>query len=333
MKTIFVFGVLCLGIFVFLHKLNEEPSLPYLKVMVYSSFLSPYGPAKSIQKNFESVCQCRIKWMKAEDSTFMTSMLKIREDGFGVDVVLGLDQITLFSEKNLWKPVSLQREKLIPQLLFFSKKENQKYTAIPISWSPLTFISRNERDLPKNLDSLLEDKKKLSLPHPRYSTVGLQFYFWLYSVFGEKKLNDFLKQLKGQVFKISHSWSSSYGVFQKKFSDLTFSYQSSVLYHQIEEKEKFYFARMDEKHPYQIELAAVVKTCSECKLAEDFIQFLLTKNIQEILLKKNYMLPSVRGIYKKEILGPSLPLISYEKMEFFFLRKKNLLDMWDSVFN
>ena len=99
-RTVFLIGgavvitVIVIGWIFF----RENSSVSRLKVMVYPSFLSPYGPALEIKKEFEKICSCTVHWISVEDSTFMTQRLQLSSDGFGVDVVFGLDQLTLSSE-------------------------------------------------------------------------------------------------------------------------------------------------------------------------------------------------------------------------------------------
>ena len=306
-----------------------KDSSPKLKVMVYSSFLSPYGPAYEIQKQFEKTCKCQIQWMKVEDSTLMIQRLKLRSDGLGVDVVLGLDQLTFNTSNQKWKKINLSNNNLIPK----AQKWIQP-SAIPISWAPFTFIARQSEYLPQNIEALLNSnlRKKISLPHPRSSTIGLQFYFWIFSLF--KDTEQFLHSFKNQVYTVSHSWSSSYGLFQKEFTQLTFSYQTSIIYHLVEEKKQYLSARFSEGHPYQVEFAAIPETCTQCDVAKDFLIFLLKKNIQKILMTKNYMFPVTQGVVKGTPFEglEELPLISYKKIDVFLSNKNKYLKKWDHVF-
>jgi len=319
-----IVGGVC-GWFIF----QTRNSLPGLKVMVYSSFLSPYGPAYDIQKRFEKTCECQIQWMKVEDSTLMIQRLKLRSDGLGVDVVLGLDQLTFNTSNQKWKKINLSNKNFISK----AQKWVQPF-AIPVSWAPLTFIARQPEYLPQNIEELLDPKfrKKISLPHPRSSTIGFQFYFWIFSLF--KDTRQFLRSFKKQIYTVSHSWSSSYGLFQKEFTYLTFSYQTSIIYHLMEENKKYLSARFPEGHPYQVELTAIPKTCVQCDLARDFLTFLLQENIQKILMTKNYMFPVIQGVIEGTPFEnlEELPLISYKQINLFLLNKDKHLQTWDHVF-
>ena len=351
-KKIIYFGALA-GILtavaaaaVFLFSSPEKA--PALKVMVYPSFLSPYGPGVEIKKQFEKVCACRILWMRAEDSTTLVQRLSLREDGMGVDVVLGLDQITLPLAYRFWKwknfniskkNFTLNAKKWIEYqrgiMNACCEEEKHKIWAVPLSWAPLTFISRvSLKSAP--LKSIIKNpqwKNKISIPHPRSSTLGLQLYFWFFSVLGEADLPLFLLEFKKQIYSTAHSWSSSYGLFQKEFAHLTWSYQTSLIYHQMEENKKYFAWTFKEGHPYQVEFMAVPNTCRSCALAEQFVKFMLTKEVQRILMNKNYMLPVIQGAVKGSAFEALafLPLISYEKLDAFLAEKDQWMELWQNT--
>ena len=309
-----------------------SPTLPAIKVMTYSSFLSPYGPAREIEKRFEKECECRVRWVEAEDSTLMIQKLQTRSDGLGIDVVLGLDQITLaHAAKNWkWKNLSIYNYPWIRPAQYWISS-----WAIPVSWAPFTFISKNPKT-PSSFSSLLHKrwKNKISIPHPRFSTVGLQFYFWVYSSMNRSEISKFLRSLKKQIYNMPHSWSASYGLFQRGKSDLTFSYQTSLMYHEIEEKKKYFNSLFKSGHPYQVEYTAIPATCQNCPLAKRFIKFLLKPEIQKILMEKNYMLPVIQKVdsntpFKKL---KNLPLLSYKKIRTFLRNKDSLIKELEKSF-
>ena len=47
--------------------------------------------------------------------------------------------------------------------------------------------------------------------------------------------------------------------------------------------------------PFQVELAAISGFCTQCDLAKQFILFLLTPEIQQLLHKENYMLSIIEN--------------------------------------
>ena len=298
-----------------------------LRVMAYSSFVSVFGPGQYLKKEFEKTYDCKIKWIKVPDSTLFIQRLSLRKDGFKTDVVLGLDQLILKEARRLkWKktPVS-------PGIFSSEARKFLSEEFIPYNWSPMSFLAQKEiKSL--NLEDLLREEYKynISIPSPRTSSVGLQFYYWIWSVFQEKT-PDFLKKLKNQLYGLPSSWSTSYALFQRGHVDLSFSYLSSLLYHYQQRQMNFYFIPFKEGQPFQVELSAVSGFCTECELATQFVQFLVEPVAQKILKEKNYMLSVRRSNKKTGLLKhfPKLKFIEYQNLDTFLENKEEWLNQWE----
>ena len=331
-KYLFTVIFLSVGLCFFLWFFFSSPlsSKKILRVMTYSSFVGVFGPGSYIQKEFEKICNCQVKWIKVPDSTLFAQRLSLRKDGFKTDVVMGLDQLSLkvMTKKLPWRKIQIKKSIFVsPAKNFLSDQ------FVPYDWSPMSFLSRKKRDT-MDLQDLLNEKfkNKISLPAPRTSTVGHQFYYWIWFVFKEK-VDDFLKKLKNQLYGMSPSWSTSYALFQRGHVSLSFSYLSSLLYHQQQKQEDFYFLLFEEGHPFQVEMAGVSGFCTQCELAHSFIDFLLTPELQNILKEKNYMFPVISLPQESTVINSFLkvPFISYDELNSFFNDKEKWLNRWDEL--
>lgn len=344
---------------------HEKPK-PTLRIMTYSSFAGVFGPGESIQKEFETICNCKIKWIKIPDSTLFVQRLSLKKDGFKTDVVMGLDQILLLNAKKLkWRKITnIKKENFVSPVKDFVSEY-----FIPYNWSPMTFLAR-EKINPMDIQDLLNSqyKNNISLPSPKLSTVGLQFYYWIWKSFkiGKKELSsplfssepsveklqmyyqsankenntinqfiDFLTFFREQLYGLPPSWSTSYALFQRGHVRLSFSYLSSLLYHHQQNQKDFYAIPFKNGHPFQMEFSAVSDFCTQCNLAQQFIQFLQKLKIQKILFEKNYMFPVNKSLSTDEnyklLSSYNWKFISYEKdLEVFLKHKKLWLDLWDS---
>ena len=344
----------------------QEKSKPILRIMTYSSFAGVFGPGESIQKEFEKTCKCRIKWIKVPDSSLFVQRLSLKKDGFKTDVVMGLDQISLLSAKKLkWRKVTnINPENFISPVRGFVSEQ-----FIPYDWSPMTFLAR-KKTAPMNIQDLLNSqyKNNISLPSPKFSTAGLQFYYWIWTNFeiGKNNLSsplfsskpsaekfqiyyqsankenniitqfmDFLKSFGEQLYGLPPSWSTSYALFQRGHVRLSFSYLSSLLYHQQQNQKDFYAISFKNGHPFQMEFSAISDFCTQCHLADQFVQFLQKPKIQQILFEKNYMFPVNKTLSTDEnyklLSSYKWKFISYgEELETFLKHKELWLKLWDS---
>ena len=318
----------------------QEGKKPILRVMTYASFAGVFGPGESLKKEFEKQCACRVKWLKVPDSTLFSARLKLKKDGFKTDVVMGVDQLSLKILKNLpWKPLLKSGVLSSPPGFSIPKLELPAFARgvfVPYDWSPMTFLSRKPMSFYcRGLCSFkqifqLKQNLRVSLPSPRLSTVGLQFLYWVWVVF-QKEAASFLKDFRSQLYGLPSSWSTSYALFQRGHVDLSFSYLSSLLYHQSRGPKDFYPLVFKEGHAFQAELAGVSGFCRECALAQRFLKFLLTPKAQNILFQKNYMLPVLSLKPSQRFLKafPSLKLISYKDQAVFLKQKEQWLKIWE----
>ncbi len=129
---------------------------------------------------------------------------------------------------------------------------------------------------------------------PRTSTVGRGLLAWVNEVYGDKA-DQAWQQLAKHTVTVGKGWSETYGAFLKGEADMVLSYNTSPLYHQINEKKDNYAAAsFAEGHIVQIEVAARLKASKQPKLAEKFLGFLITPASQKTLALSNIMLPVLK---------------------------------------
>ena len=320
----YILAILSFGLFVYI--INFQPAKKaQLKILTYSSFAGLYGPGPSLKKEFESLCDCVLQWFLAEDSTSLFQRFLFLPD---IDLVIGWDQITWpIKQKELWEDLSFLKKNLSIKNSF---RDHSIF--IPLDWSPIGFIYKEPEHKVSSLKDLKNFKGKISFPEPQASTLGLQFYYWIYEIFnGDKDLiSQFLTQLKPKVYGPVFSWSLAYGFFRKGQTQMSLSYLSSLLYHQKEEPDKsYFFADFKEGQPYQLEFFSVSKSSKNKDLAIKFSEFLLSKKAQKIILDKHYMLPVSKVLERDSSLNLKIPLlISYDRLEEFKKNKQELLDLW-----
>ena len=262
----------------------------------------------------------------AEDSTALLQKFLFLPK---IDMVIGWDQITWPLDHNeLWEELSF----LTKQISIKGPFLNNSFF-IPFNWSPIGFIYKEPKYKISSLKSLKSSSAKISFPEPRASTLGLQFYYWIYEVFkGEPEaISQFLKELKSQVYGPVFSWSLAYGFFKQGQTQMALSYFSSLLYHQKGEPDQdYFFANFKEGHPYQLEFFSISKEAQNKKSALKLAEFLLSKKAQKILLEKHYMLPVSKQTDFNSISDfKKIKLLSYEKLDEFIQNKQNLLQLWE----
>ena len=195
----------------------------------------------------------------------------------------------------------------------------------------MTFLYRkSDATRPTLLKQLLETKEHtVSLQDPRLSTPGLQFLFWW------DHLGQPADSVDASQFRVSPSWSQSYGLFKRDAAQMVFTYLTSIVFHWEAEKNfDFDYFVTEEGHPWQVELAGISDRCRRCEDAEKFIRFLLEPESQTLMMKKNYMFPAVNGVKKTGTFSelPDVNLLNYDEMDAFLSRKKDVEKKFSETF-
>ena len=304
------------------HVATQSPCEVY--VYTYSSFVSSIGVGGDLKTLFKEETGCVVHLENIGDAGMLVQRLKsevkIKKE-VDTDVVLGLDQ---FSVKHAYKILKWQKIPWSNQIAF-SQRLNKVHSSymtpfdvfIPIDWSPLTFIYRLDQfqaDDFKMPQDILTSNMKYSLMDPRSSSPGFQFLVWIINQFGEKVLSEFMQK----AYTIAPSWTTAYGLFTKKQSDMAFSYLTSLAYHWIEE-ESTEFQAMQFKlgHPYQIEFAGVIADSPRLQTALRFLKFLHSPKAQKLIMTKNYMFPVIQDIEDQTAFAqlPQLPLVENHTLQ------------------
>lgn len=319
---IFFLAVIFSGLFfAFLQKTEQGSSansVPTLRVFGYASFTGRWGPGPALKELFEKNCNCKVEFIEGSDSGILLQRLKIEGESLGADVLVGLDQFDLAKalSEHSWRKLNFGKldmyDSVLPALTtsFF----------IPYDWGALTFVvRRNELSrLPTSLDDLLDSElaKKIALQDPRTSSPGMQFLYWVIRSKGEDEGFKYLQKLMGQVHSFAPTWSTAYGLFTNKQAKMAYSYVTSPLYHEIEEKRKDYVAlTFNEPLPVQFEYAGIPDFCRHCELGEKFVNLMLSPEGQKIIMEKNYMLPVMRGVMEGSAFAPLMNVRTIQEVE------------------
>lgn len=292
-----IFSLACLGgLLFFARSYSSKSSSQKLLVYAYSSFTASWGPGPALKKIFEEQCHCEIELRDADDSRLLLQRLEMEGTRVNADVAVGFNQWDVDEAVDNLDFRTFESIGEIPLPGGINLKDDKQKKLVVFDWGILAFNTKISRDVAKarNFTAFLEGlpNKSLALQDPRTSAPGLSFLLWLVQVKGEEEAFKYLQALSAKIFTVASGWSSSYGLFQKDQAQAVFSYVTSPLYHQIEEKDLNYLALpFEEGLPLHLEYAGVLSTCSNCERAQQFVRFLLTPEAQKILMQKNYMLP------------------------------------------
>lgn len=308
-----------------------------LRVLTYSSFIQKWGAGPEIARLFKEETGIDIKWINAGNAGLIIERLKFKMDSDKPDVVVGFDQFSILEARKHFRWEDL-RDLALPATETALPKGTKFHDFLSYDWGPLTFIYRDgELDPPKRLADLVSSayEGKIILQDPRMSSPGMQFLLWVLSGMGEEKGFEFLENLKPSIKMISPSWSSSYSTFKLEKPSMVFSYFSSPYYHLLEENDASYkAATFLNPHPVQVEYVGIPSFCTQCSGARAFAKFLLKKEVQQVLMKRNYMYPVLTKALEGTVfrLPQNVEFYSPDESASLIRKKQKLVNQWKKVF-
>ncbi len=258
---------------------TPPPAPLTLRVLTYDSFFGKHSLGRWIAEEFKKRCnECDIKFESPGSNASLIGKLKseARLERKTYDLVIGLDARFHLEATQL---------KIVTPGKVFAK-------------SPYAIIVDTQRfpesSWPKTWQALPQSKlaNELLVEDPKVSGAGVG---WLESIYAF----NFVSPANGRklVKRIFPSWSSAYEAFTNNEGLGVWSYLTSEAYHRCElkpgEKLRYKALPLKEGYPEQLEYVAVLNTSAQKPLAQRFIAFLLSQEVQKEIPLRNWMYPAV----------------------------------------
>ncbi|MFQ1620204.1 thiamine ABC transporter substrate binding subunit [Aeromonas sp. s11] len=263
-----------------------------LTVYTYSSFTAEWGPGPKIKQAFEKACDCTLNLVPLEDGVAILNRLRLEGNHSKADLVLGLDDALISEAKQsgLFAPHPAKLDSIkVPGGW-------QDDTFVPYDYGYFAFVYDKDKlkQPPKSLKELVERPDlKVIYQDPRTSTPGQGLMLWMKSVYGDKAPAAWAELAKKTV-TVTKGWSEAYGMFLDGEADMVLSYTTSPAYHLIaESKPQYQAAAFEEGHYRQVEVAAKLKSAKQEKLADQFLQFMVSPAFQQEIPTGNWMYPVI----------------------------------------
>ncbi len=283
-------------------------------VYTYDSLAAPGGLGAAVVPKFEKRCGCRVRLVASGDAGQLLARLGLDHERHKpvAQVVWGIDQqlwtqARRFGEPwGTWKPARLERVR--PELRVGAPGEG----FLPFDYGVLALMADTVQlkqlgiARPAALRDLLkpEFRRRLLLEDPRTSSPGLGFLLFTRQVLGagEKSWN-FWRELKGHWLAMPAGWDQAYGAFLKGEAPLVWSYLSSQAYHREKDAasgDRYQAVLFAEGQPVQVEGAILVRASLDARpelrpLARQFLEYLLSDEVQAEVALKNWMHPVISG--------------------------------------
>ncbi len=266
-----------------------------LVVYVYQSFVD-YGPAKFIKTEFEKrFSGVEVEFVATGPSRTMLARLvsELQTGRTPADLFLGeINDVPKAKKFGLFIPLSeaeIPNLKEIPKELLFDAEK----TLIPYEHGYITLVYDSEKlkpeELPKTFADLLKPQyqKKLIVQDARTSSVGYAFLLWTVYNYGSLGFLDYWKQLLPNILTIQPGWSAAYRLFRQGEAPLVVSFSTDAYFNQ-----RYKPLLLNGQGYRTIYGAGIVRTTDNPRLSREFLNFLLSLEVQEKLPDTEVMFPA-----------------------------------------
>ena len=261
---------------------------PELIVYAPDYFGSEWGPGPAIEKGFEAVCACDLRFVTGD----VMSRLKLEGEGTEADAVIGLttDQTASARATGLFAPHGKDLSGLTLPVAWDDD------TFVPFNWGETAFVYDKTRldTPPASFADLLDmsDDVKIVIQDPRSSVSGLALVLWMSEVFGDEAEAAWRK-LKPKILTVTPGWSEAYGLFTSGEADMVLSFTTSPAYHIIAEGDDTKAAAIfPEGHYFMTEMVAKIGSSDQPDLADAFVDYVLSDDFQGMIATANWSYPA-----------------------------------------
>ncbi len=280
-----------------------------LRVLTHSSF----SLSKPLIQKFEQETGIKLRFIEGGDAGETLNKAILTKDAPIADVLYGVDNTFLSRalEAGIFEPYAspevrnLKSETILDPTLH----------AIPVDYGYVALNYDKEyfegRTLPKSFAELAEPEfaRLLVVENPATSSPGLAFLLATIDAFGEDGYLDFWARLRDGGVRVAKGWSEAYfAAFTRYGGDrpLVVSYTTSPA-------AEVHFSEGKYREPptgnllfpksafFQVEFVAILKGTKKRKAAERFIDWLLSKEVQEDIPLNMWVFPARRDARLPEV--------------------------------
>ena len=272
---------------------NSNAFANNLTIYTYDSFVSEWGPGPIIEKIFEEKFNTNIDFISVDSAATLLNTIILEGNSSKADIILGLDMNLIDEAKksNLFENYENQRinEKI---KLPIEWKSN---TFVPYNFGYFAFVYNNKKLLnaPTSMKELInETDLSIVIQDPRTSTPGLGLLTWMKALYGNDAPSEW-KKLNKKVITVTKGWTDSYyNIFLAGEADMVLSYSTSPAAHIMFEDNNDYTAiSFTEGNYLSIEFAGILKSSTNKKMANNFVNFMISEEFQSVIPSTNIMYP------------------------------------------
>ena len=341
-KKLVVFSFIVTSFFLTSCKGNNPQTLT---VMTHDSF----SMSEDLLNEFQAENNVSVKFITAGDAgTALNKAILSKENPFA-DVFYGVDNTFLSRalEEDIFEPYKSPMIKNIPEEFFY----DDDFRAIPVDFGDvclnyqISYFNEKHIKPPNSLDDLLKPEYQglLVVENPATSSPGLAFLLTTIGVYGEDGYLNYWEALMDNDLLVVNDWETAYYTEFSQWGGtrpIVLSYGSSPPFEVIFSEEPIDTPPTapvvsDGTCYRQIEYVGILRGTPNRKLAEKWIDFMLSKEFQEDIPMQMFVFPvnqdaELNPIFTKYLGVPENPVM-LEPSEISRKREKWIREWTDTV--
>ncbi len=312
---------------------NSELKIYASSIFLNSDFYSDVIPV------FEEIFNCHIELKEFKNAQLMFQQIIAEKDSSEVDIILGLDN-TLSAEaisESLFIDYEPKNLKFVQKELIFDETNHLN----PVYYCNLAFIfNSNSIEEPPETFGEMQDgkfKKMIVILDPETSSFGRAMLLWSVSAFGENGYGHFWKSVKENIFIVAEDYDDAYNIFLAAEAPLLLGSSTIPVYHSQINKTKKYRSTIPQEGGYNlIHGVGIMRSVKNQRLAEQFVEFLLSEDFQNLIPKETWMFPVNKKVDlpyefkllpkpKKDLTGELSSRVVQRRLKSWIKRWKNIM--------
>ena len=264
-----------------------------LTVYTYDSFVSEWGPGPLIEKAFEEKYSVDLELIAVDSAATLLNKVILEGSNTKADIILGLD-MNLFNSAENSELFTAHNMKNINEKLNLPIEWNSEIF-VPYNYGYFAFVYNNKKlkNPPKSMDELLNiTDARIVIQDPRTSTPGLGLLTWMKILYGENAQENWSK-LNKKIISVTKGWTDAYyNFFMSGEADIVLSYSTSPAAHiMFEENYDISASIFKEGNYLSVEFTGILKSSKNKKVANIFLDFMLSDEFQKVIPSTNIMYP------------------------------------------
>ena len=273
--------------------LTHSAKAEKLTVYTYDSFVSEWGPGPLIEKTFEEKYSVDLELIAVDSAATLLNKVILEDSNTKADIILGLD-MNLFNSAENSELFTAHNLNNINEKLNLPIEWNSEIF-VPYNYGYFAFVYNNKKlkNPPKSMDELLNiTDARIVIQDPRTSTPGLGLLTWMKILYGENAQENWSK-LNKKIISVTKGWTDAYyNFFMAGEADIVLSYSTSPAAHiMFEENYDISASIFKEGNYLSVEFAGILKSSKNKKVANIFLDFMLSDEFQKVLPSTNIMYP------------------------------------------